>query len=234
MKDSKGIFPFLKEADSIALQQSLRHLDTAYRNFFRDRRAGFPGFKSRKKSCASYTTVNQNGTVAVGNGSIRLPKAGEVRAVIHRPLPADGRITSATVSMERDGTYYCSVLCEYDAAPIAGNTVSPDGVLGLDYKSDGLYADSDGNAADMPHYYRLAEKRLSRANRGGTLIRVGRLFPSSQLCQCGYQNPITKDLNIRTVTCPNCGRTYDRDINAALNIKKEGCRIFLSEHPAAV
>jgi putative transposase len=76
--------------------------------------------------------------------------------------------------------------------------------------------------------------RYKLSDRGGMLIRVGRLFPSSQLCQCGYQNPITKDLNIRTVTCPKCGRTYDRDINAALNIKKEGCRIFLSEHPAAV
>ena len=67
--------------------------------------------------------------------------------------------------------------------------------------------------------YKLAE-------RGKHLIKVGRAFPSSQLCQCGYKNPITKDLSVRTVVCPVCGRIYDRDVNAAINIRNEAYRIF--------
>lgn len=66
------------------------------------------------------------------------------------------------------------------------------------------------------------------ADRGKWLEKVDKFFPSSQLCQCGYQNPITKDLGIRTITCPVCGRTYDRDINAAINIRNEGYRLYKS------
>ena len=63
-------------------------------------------------------------------------------------------------------------------------------------------------------------------DRGKCLIRVDKWFPSSQLCQCGYKNPATKDLGIRTIVCPVCGRTYDRDANAAVNIDTEGLRLF--------
>lgn len=61
------------------------------------------------------------------------------------------------------------------------------------------------------------------------LVTVGRLFPSSQLChECGYRFSGTKDLSVREWTCPSCGRTHDRDVNAALNIRDEGMRLALS------
>ena len=61
---------------------------------------------------------------------------------------------------------------------------------------------------------------------GKYLSVVDRFFPSSQLCSaCGYRNPETKDLSVRKWTCPACGTTHDRDINAAKNIVKEGLRI---------
>ena len=47
----------------------------------------------------------------------------------------------------------------------------------------------------------------------------------SQLCQFGYKNPITKDLKVRTITCPVCGATYNRDLNAAINIDNESYRL---------
>lgn len=61
---------------------------------------------------------------------------------------------------------------------------------------------------------------------GKFLSVIDRFFPSSQLCSvCGYRNTETKDLSIRHWTCPECGTTHDRDINAAINIRKEGLRI---------
>lgn len=60
---------------------------------------------------------------------------------------------------------------------------------------------------------------------GRTFIKVDTFYPSSQLCNCcGYRNSAIKDLSIRQWTCPNCNVTHDRDINAAINILKEGLK----------
>ena len=62
---------------------------------------------------------------------------------------------------------------------------------------------------------------------GKRLVIVDRFYPSSQLCsQCGYRNEETKDLSVRTWTCPECGQKHDRDVNAAVNIWKEGLRLL--------
>lgn len=308
----KTQYPFLREVDSLALANVQLNLQRAYKRFFEDKSVGFPKFKSKHHSKKSYTTNNQKGTIQVLSDAIKLPKLGIVKAKIHRTPPADYKLKSATVSQERDGTYYVSVLYEYktDIQPV--ETIQTH--VGLDYKSDGLFVASDGNVANMPHFYRKSEKRLAKEQRklsrkqkrssnyekqrikiaklsrhvanqrrdflqklsteitnrydlisvedlnmknmsqslhlgkatmdngygmflnmvaykqetkGHYFIKVNRLFPSSQLCQCGYKNPITKDLKMRTITCPVCNRTYDRDENAAINIDKEGYRLLL-------
>lgn len=58
---------------------------------------------------------------------------------------------------------------------------------------------------------------------GKQLHIIDRYFPSSQLCSvCGYKNEDVKDLAVRDWVCPNCGTYQDRDVNAAVNILREG------------
>lgn len=60
---------------------------------------------------------------------------------------------------------------------------------------------------------------------GRELIRIDTWFPSSQLCSCCGHKDGKKSLSVREWTCPECGATHERDINAAINILKEGLRM---------
>lgn len=319
----KKEFPFLKEVDSLALANVQLNQNRAYNEFFKScknktRHRGFPKFKSAKKSKRSYTTNNQGGTIYVGDGFIRLPKVGNVKAIIHRMPEPDWKLKSATISQQSDGSYYCSVLYEYDNE-VKSVALDKDNAIGLDYKSDGLYVDSNGNKPPLHKYYRQSQKKLAKLqrrlshkvgfrkgeaksnnylkqqmkvnklhchianqrkdylhkksteianqydivcvenlnmkamsnkgfgngkatmdngygmflnmleykleNRGKRLIKVDKYFPSSQTCYaCGEVHSEMKDLSKRYFHC-KCGYDNDRDINAALNIKREGLRM---------
>lgn len=164
----KKVYPYLKEVDSLALANKQMDLQAAFRNTFsksRKKKNGFPKFKSAKHCRKAYTTNNQKGTVAIiENKYIKLPKIGKVKTVIHR-IPADHWIIkSATVSQESDGRYYISVLFEFDKVE---NTYVADktNAIGLDYASDGLYMDSNGNVGTNHKYYRESHDKLAKAQR---------------------------------------------------------------------
>ena len=335
----KDDYTYLKEVDSLALANVQLALERAYTAFFSNPKIGFPNFKSRRKTKSSYTTSLVSNNIEIGDNYIRLPKAGKVKAKIHRRAPEGYKLKSVTVSREKDGSFYASVLYEYSPSVDHSDKSVEISRIGLDYKSSGLYVDSNGSSAGMPHYYMDSQKRLKKlqkklshmieshitgyktennkrcpvydkpiseckniqkmkrkiaklhrhvanqrkdflqklstertnqyelvsveslnmrslANKGfgngkatldngygmfvdmleykqeqkgHYLIRVDKWFPSSQTCSCcGQVNPKVKDLSVRQWICPSCGIKHDRDVNAAINIKKEGFRLLLA------
>ena len=162
----KKEYLYLKEVDSLALANVQLNLQKAFRNCFdksRKKQNGFPKFKSAKHSRKSYTTNNQKGTVAIIGNTIKLPKIGKVKAVIHRQPEVDWTVKSATVSQESDGAFYISVLFEFERNIV--QAAKSDNVIGLDYKSDGLYMDSNGNIGSNHKYYRESHEKLAKEQR---------------------------------------------------------------------
>ena len=163
----KEEYPYLKEVDSLALANVQLNLQTAFRNAFdksRKKKNGFPKFKSSKHSKKSYTTNNQKGTVSILGNMIKLPKIGKVKAEIHRQPEENWIIKSATISLANDGKYYASVLFQFDNNK--SNYVSDiENAIGLDYASEGLYVDDQGNKGSNHKYYRESHEKLGKAQR---------------------------------------------------------------------
>ena len=163
----KEKYPFLKEVDSLALANAWINLQAAFSNFFgrtRKKKNGFPKFKSFKRSKRVYTTNNQKGGIAILDNSIKLPKIGAVEAVIHRIPDEQWILKSATISQDRDGKYYASVLFAF-AEEKPTYKIDTHNAIGLDYASDGLYVDNNGNIGTNHKFYRESHAKLVKAQR---------------------------------------------------------------------
>ena len=161
-------YSFLKGIDSIALQQSLRHLDTAFQNFFNQPQNGFPKFKSKKSNKNSYTTLCVNGNIRVSDGHIRLPKIGTVKMKQHRDIPSDYEVRQVTVSQTLSGNYYASIIFEHEDLVQKTELCS---FVGLVFSMTGLYTDSNGNEPNYPMSYRKTQKKLQTEQRKLSLMQ---------------------------------------------------------------
>lgn len=163
-------YSWLKEADSMALQEALRNLDTAYQNFFR-RQAKYPHFKSKHNHNQSYRTRNQKSGLRIVGGKIKLPKIGEVKAKLSRSF--EGRILNATVSRAASGKYFVSLCVELDKETLPRSNNG--GKIGLDVGLSEFLTDSNGNTVDNPRTLKRLMRKLIRAQR-----RLSRKMPKSK------------------------------------------------------
>lgn len=156
---------WLGEVSAVVLQQSLRDLDTAYKNFFDGLKGkrppvGAPRFKSRKDTRRSVRfTANARWTITPG-GALRLPKIGEVAVRWSRALPC----TPSTVTVVKDsaGRYFASFVVETGPEEPLPQT-TPE--LGIDLGLGHFAVLSDGTKIDSPRFLRRAEKRLKKTQR---------------------------------------------------------------------
>ncbi len=163
----KTTFEWLKEVDSLALANAQLHLQSAYNNFFR-RNSCFPKFKSKKKSRMSYTTNNQNGSIRIESGKIKLPKVGFVKIVQHREVI--GKIKSVTIEKTPTNKYYASILVEYENQV---TEVELQKFIGVDFSMHDLYVTSEGELANYPRFLRRLERKLARLCRKYSKTKQG-------------------------------------------------------------
>ena len=153
----KKKFPWLREVDSLALCNIQLNLQTAYKNFFQSG-FGFPKFK-KKSHRQSYKTNNNNGSIALENGHVKLPKVGWVRVKAHRQI--NGIIKSATISMTPTGKYYVSILCETEIAPLAKTNSS----IGVDLGISDFAILSTGEKIGNRRFLTQLSKKLAKEQK---------------------------------------------------------------------
>ena len=164
----KSEFTWLKEVDSLALANAQMNLNTAYRNFFRDKSTGFPKFKSKKNNNFSYTTNNQKGTVYVENGYIKLPKLkSPVKIRQHRSF--EGVIKSCTISKAPSGKYHISILVETEIQKLPESDMR----VGIDVGIKDFAVLSNGESYKNPKHLRKSEKRLAKLQRDLSRKQIG-------------------------------------------------------------
>lgn len=163
----KKEYPWLKEVDSLALANAQLHLETAYKNFFRDPKVGFPKYKSRHHNKASYTTNVVNNNIRFEDGKLKLAKVGLVKIKCHYKVDEEAKLKSATISQDASGKYYVSLLYSLPERENQSEEKTEEDVkmLGIDFAMHGLGVYSDGRRADYPMYYKKMEKKLAREQR---------------------------------------------------------------------
>ncbi|MHA6529670.1 IS200/IS605 family element RNA-guided endonuclease TnpB [Paenibacillus sp. BAC0078] len=156
----KKAFPWLKEVDSLALANVQLNLKKAYTHFFRDKSVGFPKFKSKKTNNHSFTTNNQNGTIAIQDGMIKIPKLKtRIRIKVHRPFT--GLIKSCTISKTPSGKYFASALVKTDITPLPKTEKK----IGVDLGLKDFAITSDGEVIANPKHLCKSEKQLAKLQK---------------------------------------------------------------------
>lgn len=174
---------WLSEVNSQSLQSSLRNLDTAYKNFFRDKKVGFPRFKSRKNNQSFHCP--QHCSVDFAGSTISILKAKSIPAILHRPFK--GTVKTVTISMTSSGRYFASVLVDTSIREFSLLPIEAETSLGIDLGISSLAICSDGRTFENPKNLKHSEallkrrqKQLSRkqkgsANRDKARVKVARI-----------------------------------------------------------
>ncbi|MFD4140950.1 RNA-guided endonuclease InsQ/TnpB family protein [Streptomyces sp. NPDC058572] len=150
---------FLSEVSSVPLQQALRHLQTAFGNFFA-KRAKYPRYKSRKKSRASAEYTRS--AFKWRDGQLTLAKMAEPLDIRwSRSLPQGAEPTTVTVSRDSAGRWFVSLLCEDTITPAPAT----DAAVGLDAGITSLVTLSTGEKVANPKHERRDRTRLAKAQR---------------------------------------------------------------------
>ncbi|MAD76683.1 MAG: transposase [Rheinheimera sp.] len=152
-------YHWLKQYDSIALQQSVINLHQAFDNFFNPKlKAKYPQFKRRHSKQSSYHCVG----VKVLDGAIKLPKMKPVEANIHREII--GEVKSITLSLSNTGKFYASILAD-DGAEVPSPIHTVRKVTGVDLGLSHFAIESNGKKTANPRFVKRAEKNLRRKQR---------------------------------------------------------------------
>jgi len=201
-------YHWLKDYDSMALQQACINLDRAFQNFFNPQlKARYPKFKRKHGKQSSYHCTG----IKLGEGEIKIPKLTPIKARLHRDIT--GTLKSITLTRTTTGKYYASVLVDDGAdAPKPLQTV--DTVLGVDMGLTHLAIDSTGRKVANPRFLKRARANLRRKQKA--LSR----------CQKGSKGRAKARIKL--------AKAHERLANARADFQHKLSRQFIDDNQAVV
>lgn len=187
----KRKYPWLKQSDSTALQQTCADVDDAYMRFFR-KTGSYP--KAKKKShYGSYTSKGNGGSVRHAGNQLKLPKLGYVGTQV---VTIVGHVVSATIKVTPTGHYYAAVLTEQNIDEREKTKRS----IGIDLGLRNIMTLSNGvkyrslRFAELDRQIDLWQRKLARRIKGAK--------------QAVYQD----EANKRKFNCVYTGKEYYRNL----------------------
>jgi len=165
----KEEFPFLKEANSQSLQEAVKWLDRAFKNFFKEL-SGFPKFKSKKRT--NSISIPQH--FKVEGNKVRIPKLKTpIRFIKHREI--EGRIKSVSITKTPTGKFYLNVLVEREIEPLpqTGKVVAIDvGLTHFCTLSTGQKIENPKHLIRTEQRIKKLQKQLSRKEKGSRRFKI--------------------------------------------------------------
>ncbi|MEG4293447.1 transposase [Microcoleus sp. C2C3] len=170
LPQTKELFPEYKNIYADCQQQNLMRLDKAWKRWLipdnKGKRGGRPRFKKRGDICSfTFPRVNcqKAGAHLVGN-ILKLSKIGEIEVILHRPIPDGFTIKQATLVRKADG-WYASLSLEDGTVPDPLPVDEIKNAVGIDVGLEKFLATSDGQAVEIPQFYRSSQQQLARHQR---------------------------------------------------------------------
>ena len=193
---------WLKEVNAQSLQMSLRNLDTAYKNFFK-KNGRYPTFKSKHDRQSFHNP--QHCSVNFKQGVLNIPKAKNIKTVFHRKFKGD-KIHDVTISKEKDGRYYASILVDTFESPLPKKPVTSDTTIGIDTGLKTFAVCSNGMEFEAAHFLKeekrklkLLSRKLSKKKKGSkafneTKTRIAKVHSKVSRKRLDYLHKITHRL----------------------------------------
>ncbi len=172
LPELKKEFNWLKDIGSQSLQMEIRHLDVAFKNFFRSKK-GFPNFKKKHNNHKSFQIPSNSGNnYEIKNDKLYIPKLKTGNKIKqHRKF--NGKQQTITISSNPSGQYFVTILVETVDNLIKPKKINEKTTIGIDLGLKEFLITSNGEKVDNPKFLKKSseklkreQKKLSRKNKG--------------------------------------------------------------------
>jgi putative transposase len=214
--------PWYKDVHSQVLQEVPKRVELAFDRWLKGdvngKKSGRPRFKGKGQyRTFTYTQFKQHHFV---NNKITLSKIGDIKVIIHRPIPDGLKIKTVSITKKADG-YYVTLSLDDKTVPIIKLDFNPESIAGIDVGLKEFLTTSLGETVAIPQHYRKAQKRLKVIQKRVSRRKKGSNRRQKAVKQLGRQHKKVadkrKDFHFKTAN--NLLKKYDVIAVEDLNVK---------------